>query len=81
MPKFDYTCCSMPQDHKTLNQALQRMKKERVNWTLASKAAYRNKLIQNLNARQRNSLLHFHRFWMMWDMYKSNSKLNAEKQD
>lgn len=57
------------------------MKKEKVRWIPASKAAYRNKLIQNWNARQGNSLIHFHRSWMVWDMYKSKSELNAEKKN
>ena len=81
MPKFDYTCCSMPQDNKTLNQPLQQMKKERVKWTPASKATYRNKLIQNWNTPQVNSLLYFHRSWMVRVMYQSEPKLNVEKKD
>ena len=81
MPNFEYTCYSMPQDNETLNQALQRMKKERVRWTLASKAKYKNNLIQNWNARQGNSLMQFHRSWMVQDMYQSEQKLSVAKQD
>ena len=57
MTKYDYTCCFVPRDNETLNQAIQRMKKERVRWTLARKAAYRNKLIQSWNAQQSIPLL------------------------
>ena len=75
------TCCSIPRDNETLNQAIQQMKKERVKWTPASKAAYRNKLIQSWNTQQSNPFLQFHRSWMVRDMYQIEPKLSAAKQD
>ena len=74
MTKYDYTCCSEPRDDETISQAIQRMKKERIRWTPARKAAFRHQLIQRWNARQSNPLLQFHRSWMVRDMYQTELK-------
>jgi hypothetical protein len=79
MTKYDYSYCSEPQDDETLYQAIQRMKKERIRWTPAKKAAYRNKLIQNWNSQQNNPLLHFRRPWMVRDIYQTEPGVTIQK--
>ena len=81
MTKYDYTCCFVPRDNETSNWAIQWMKKERVRWTPTRKATYRNQLIQRWNAQQSNPFLHFHRSWMVRDMYQSEPECIAAKQD
>ena len=81
MTKYDYSNCSEPQDHETLSQAIQRMKRERVKWTPAWKATYRYQLIQRWNAQQSNPLMHFHKSWMVRDMYQAKIECNVAKQE